>query len=127
MHSPRCSARSGSGLGGPIAGGRQYVSWIHRDDLVGIALAAIGDERWSGPVNATAPAPARNAQLARALGKALNRPAVMPVPELAMRVRYGGMASLITTGARVMPAKALVLGYDFRFKELDTALRSLLG
>jgi uncharacterized protein (TIGR01777 family) len=115
------------GVGGPIAGGRQYVSWIHGDDLVGVALAAIDDERWSGAVNATAPAPVRNADLASALGKALRRPALLPIPALALRLRYGEMASLITTGGRVMPAKALVLGYRFRYPELAPALRSVLG
>ena len=115
------------GIGGPVAGGRQYVSWIHRDDLVGIALAALADERWSGPVNATAPAPVRNSELAHALGEVLHRPAVLPVPALALRALYGEMASLITSGARVVPAKALVLGYRFAYAELDQALRSVLS
>jgi uncharacterized protein (TIGR01777 family) len=115
------------GIGGPVAGGRQYVSWIHREDLVGVALAAILDERWSGPVNATAPAPARNSELASALGGALHRPAVLPVPAVALRLLYGQMASLITTGARVVPAKALVLGYRFAHPELQEALRSVLA
>jgi NAD dependent epimerase/dehydratase family enzyme len=94
---------------------------------VGVALAAIDDERWSGAVNATAPAPARNAELASALGRVLGRPALMPVPALALRLRYGQMASLITDGARVMPAKALVLGYRFRHPELEEALRAVLA
>jgi uncharacterized protein (TIGR01777 family) len=114
------------GLGGPVAGGAQYVSWIQRDDLVGIMLAAIADERWSGPVNATAPAPVRNSELAHALGDALRRPSLVPVPALALRLLYGEMASLVTTGARVMPAKALVLGYEFRYPELAAALASVL-
>lgn len=115
------------GLGGPVAGGRQYVSWIHREDLVGIALAAIDDERVSGPVNAASPAPVMNAELAHALGRVLRRPAVLPVPALALRALYGEMATLITTGARAVPAKALVLGYRFRHAELEGALRSALG
>jgi uncharacterized protein len=115
------------GIGGPVAGGRQYVSWIHREDLVGVALAAILDDRWSGPANATAPAPVRNSELASALGGVLHRPAVLPVPALALRLLYGEMASLITTGARVVPAKALVLGYRFAHPELEEALRSVLG
>jgi uncharacterized protein (TIGR01777 family) len=115
------------GLGGPVAGGRQYVSWIHREDLAGIALAALDDERWSGPVNASAPAPVRNSELASALGRVLRRPAMLPVPALALRALYGEMASLITTGARVMPAKALVLGYRFRHPKLEEALRSVLA
>jgi uncharacterized protein (TIGR01777 family) len=114
------------GVGGPVAGGRQYISWIHPDDLVGIMLAAIGDERWSGPINATAPEPVRNSELSHALGEALNRPSLLPVPGLALRLLYGEMASLITTGARVLPAKALVLGYHFQHPKLAEALRSVL-
>ena len=115
------------GVGGPVAGGRQYMSWIHLDDVVGIMLGALEDERWSGPVNATAPEPVTNAEFSRALGKALHRPALLPVPGLALRALYGEMSEILTAGARVVPAKALVLGYQFRHRELDEALRSALG
>ena len=115
------------GVGGPVAGGRQYVSWIGVEDWVGIVLAAISDERWSGPVNATAPEPVTNRELSKALGRALHRPAVVPVPELALRLLYGEMAEIVTEGARVLPAKALVLGYEFRQPRLEQALRSALG
>jgi uncharacterized protein (TIGR01777 family) len=114
------------GVGGPVAGGRQYVSWIGVEDWVGIVLAAISDERWSGPVNATAPEPVTNRELSKALGRALHRPAVLPVPELALRLLYGEMAEIVTKGARVLPAKALVLGYEFREPQLEPALRSAL-
>ncbi len=80
------------GIGGPVAGGRQYVAWIHRDDLIGMMLAALSDERWSGPINATAPEPVSNRELSHALGRALHRPALLPVPELALRLLYGEMA-----------------------------------
>jgi uncharacterized protein len=115
------------GLGGPVAGGRQYVSWIHRDDVVGIVLAALSDERWSGPVNATAPEPCTNRDFSRTLGRVLKRPALVPVPGLALRLLYGEMAEVLTTGARVVPAKPLVLGYRFERPQLDGALRSLLA
>jgi uncharacterized protein (TIGR01777 family) len=115
------------GLGGAVAGGRQYISWIHREDLVELMLTAIDDQRWSGPLNATAPQPVRNADFSRALGRALRRPALLPVPGPALRLIYGEMASLVTSGARVLPAKALVLGYQFRHPSLDEALRSLLA
>ncbi len=115
------------GVGGPVAGGRQYVAWIHRDDLVGIMLAALDDERWTGAVNATAPEPVSNRALSQALGRALHRPALLPVPGLALRVLYGEMAEIITTGVRAMPAKALVLGYDFAHPSLGEALRAALG
>jgi uncharacterized protein (TIGR01777 family) len=115
------------GVGGPVAGGGQYVSWIHRDDLVGMIVAALKDERWSGPVNGTAPEPITNRELSRALGHALHRPSLLPVPGFALGLLYGEMAEIVTTGARVVPAKALVLGYSFRHGELDEALRSALG
>ncbi len=115
------------GLGGPVAGGRQYVSWIHLDDLLGIVRAACTDERWSGPVNATAPEPVTNRELARALGRALHRPAVLPLPGAVLRLRYGEMAELVTTGARVLPARRPVWGYQFRHSHLDEALRAVLS
>jgi uncharacterized protein (TIGR01777 family) len=114
------------GLGGAVAGGRQYISWIHREDLLELVLTAIDDRRWAGALNATAPQPVTNGEFSHALGRALHRPALLPVPALALRVIYGEMASLLTTGARVLPAKPLVLGYKFRHPALDEALRSLL-
>jgi len=115
------------GLGGPMAGGRQYMSWVHTGDLVEIILQASADARWSGPVNATAPEPAPNRDFARALGAVLRRPALLPVPGAALRLRYGEMARIVTEGARVVPAKALVLGYSFRHPQLLEALRSALA
>jgi uncharacterized protein len=115
------------GLGGPAAGGRQFISWIHLDDLIGMMLAGLTDPRWVGPINATAPEPVSNRDFSRALGAALRRPAVLPVPGLALRLLYGEMAEVVTTGARVVPAKPLVLGYEFRHPQLDEALRSALA
>lgn len=114
------------GVGGPVAGGRQYISWIHRDDLVAMIVAAIEDERWSGPINATAPEPASNREFSHALGRALGRPSLLPVPGAAMRLLFGEMAEILTTGARVVPAKPLVLGYEFSHPGLDGALSSAL-
>jgi uncharacterized protein len=115
------------GVGGPVAGGRQYISWIHTNDLVGIVLAAIDGEQWHGPINATAPEPQRNSDFSKALGRALHRPALLPVPGAALRLMYGEMAEIVTGGARVLPAKALVLGYEFRYPKLDEALSAALG
>jgi uncharacterized protein (TIGR01777 family) len=115
------------GVGGPVAGGGQYVSWIHVEDLVGAMRAALSDERWSGPVNGTAPEPVTNRELAHALGAALHRPALLPVPGAALRLLYGEMAQIVTTGARVLPAKPLMLGYEFRHPHLDEALAAALG
>jgi uncharacterized protein (TIGR01777 family) len=115
------------GLGGPVAGGHQYVSWIHPHDHIEILRAAIADERWSGPINATAPTPETNHELARTLGHALHRPALLPVPAFALHALYGGMAQIVTTGARVLPAKALVLGFQFRYPKLEQALAAALA
>jgi uncharacterized protein (TIGR01777 family) len=115
------------GVGGPVAGGRQYLPWIHLDDLVGIQLAALDGDDWSGPVNATAPEPVTNGEFARALGRALHRPAVAPVPGLAVRALYGDMAEMVTRGQRAVPRRALELGYEYRHPRLDEALASALG
>jgi uncharacterized protein len=115
------------GVGGPVAGGHQYMSWIHAQDVVGMMLAALEDERWSGPINATAPEPVTNRKLSKALGAALGRPALLPVPGLALRAMYGEMAEIVTSGARVVPAKALVLGYEFAHPQLDEGLHSALS
>ena len=115
------------GVGGPVAGGAQYVSWIHVDDLVGVIRAALSDERWSGPVNGTAPEPVTNRELSHALGHALHRPALLPVPGAALALLYGEMAQIVTTGARVLPAKPLMLGYEFRHPHLDEALGAALN
>jgi uncharacterized protein len=116
------------GIGGPVAGGRQYLPWIHLDDVVGIYLAALdGGDAWSGPVNASAPEPVTNAAFAKALGRALRRPAVLPVPGAALKLLYGDMAEIVTTGVRMIPARALERGYRFAHPDLDEALRSALG
>jgi len=115
------------GLGGPVAGGAQYVPWIHIDDVVGALLLCLDDPRVSGPVNVTAPAPVSNAEFSRALGRVLRKPAVLPVPGLALRLLYGEMASVVTTGQRAIPDRLQQLGYEFRYPELEPALRDVLG
>jgi uncharacterized protein (TIGR01777 family) len=114
------------GAGGPVAGGRQRMPWIHFEDVVGIYLNAIDDERWSGAVNATAPEPVTNKEFSKALGRALHRPALVPVPGLALRLLYGGMAMLVIEGQYARPRRTLDLGYRFRHQELGEALRSAL-
>jgi NAD dependent epimerase/dehydratase family enzyme len=103
------------------------VPWIHPADQVGIIVAALADRRWEGPVNACAPHPATNRELTRALGRALHRPAALPIPGLALRVLYGEMAGVITAGQRAVPEQALSLGYRFSHPELEAALRDALG
>jgi uncharacterized protein len=89
-------------------------------------LTALEQEDWSGPINATAPEPVTNREFSKALGRVLGRPALAPVPGLALRMLYGEMAQMITTGARAVPAKALVLGYQFRHPDLEPALRDAI-
>ena len=114
------------GVGGPVAGGRQYLPWIHLDDLVALYLAAL-DGDWSGPFNGSAPEPVTNKDFSQALGRALHRPAVAPVPSFAIRLLYGEMADLVVYGQRAVPARPLELGFRFAHPDLDEALRSALG
>jgi uncharacterized protein (TIGR01777 family) len=115
------------GVGGPIAGGEQYMSWIHIDDEVGLFLWALDTKSVWGVINATAPNPVTNREFSKALGQALHRPAVFPVPKFAVAALRGGeLADAIAGGARVLPRRALDLGYEFRHPELDDALRSAL-
>jgi uncharacterized protein len=115
------------GVGGPIAGGEQFMSWIHIEDEVGLILWALDDHRVWGVINATAPNPATNREFSKALGRELGRPAVIPVPKLAVAALRGGeLADAVAGGARVLPRRALDLGYEFRHPDLDEALRSAL-
>jgi uncharacterized protein (TIGR01777 family) len=115
-----------AGVGGPVAGGKQHMPWVHADDVVGIYLQALDDGNWSGAVNATAPEPVTNAAFSKALGRALHRPALLPVPALAIQVLYGEMAEIVTKGQNAVPERTLQLGYRHRHPDLDQALRSAL-
>jgi len=109
------------GLGGSLGSGRQWMSWIHRDDLVSLILwAASGDVK--GPVNAVAPVPVRNSDFSRALGVALRRPAVLRVPEVALKVVFGEMASVLLGSSRVAPETAQRYGFRWQFDSLEAAL-----
>ena len=115
------------GVGGPLAGGNQYVSWIHVQDEIGILLWALGNDKVSGVVNATAPNPVTNRVFSKALGKALGRPAVVPVPGLTVDLMFGKeFGKVLRGGQRVMPRRAQDLGYEFRHPDLDEALGDLL-
>jgi uncharacterized protein len=113
--------------GGPIMPGSQYLSWVHIADAVGLLLLALEDERAQGPLNATAPRPETNRDFSRALGGVLGRPSWLPVPGLGLSALLGEFGETLTEGQRVLPAKALALGYRFRFPELLPALQDLLG
>jgi uncharacterized protein (TIGR01777 family) len=115
-----------AGVGGPIAGGHQYVPWIHIDDVVTGLLFCLDTASTSGPVNLTAPVPVTNAELSRTLGRVLHRPAVLPVPAVALRLLYGEMSTVVTTGQRAVPRRLEKLGFAFRHPELESALRDVL-
>jgi uncharacterized protein (TIGR01777 family) len=115
------------GVGGPIAGGRQYMPWIEIDDEVRLILWALDDDRVSGAINATGPEPATNAELSKALGRVLKRPAVLPVPKMALTLMRGGeLANAATGGQRALPRRALDLGFEFRYPDVEEALRAAL-
>jgi uncharacterized protein len=115
------------GLGGPLAGGHQYLSWIHRDDEIGLLLWALDNGTVSGVLNATAPNPATNHDFAKALGRALGRPAAIPVPGFVLDLRFGReFGEVLRGGQRALPKRALELGYEFKHPDLDEALRDLL-
>jgi uncharacterized protein len=115
------------GVGGPLAGGSQYMSWVHIDDDVGVFLWALDQESVSGVVNATAPNPVTNRELSKTLGGLLRRPAFMPVPGFAVELMYGReFGETVKGGQRVLPRRTQDLGYRFRFAELEPALRDVL-
>jgi len=116
------------GVGGPLAGGGQYVPWIHRSDWVALVLWALDNPEVKGVVNATAPKPATNRELSKALGRALNRPAVVPVPGFVPGIMFGRefAETVATAGQRAVPRRAQDLGFEFRHAEIDEALRDLL-
>jgi uncharacterized protein (TIGR01777 family) len=111
------------GVGGPVAGGKQPFSWVHLDDVAGALLFALDHDEVEGPLNVTAPRPASNKELSKALGRAIGRPAFLPVPGFAVKVLYGEMATIVTDGPHVVPKKLEDLGYRFRHPDLDEAMR----
>ena len=115
------------GVGGTIGSGRQYMSWITLDDLIRIFHFALENERLRGPVNATAPNPATNEEFTKALGRALSRPTVLPLPEFAVKLMFGEMGeTLLLQGCRVIPQRLLDAGFEFQHADLDEALRQVL-
>jgi uncharacterized protein len=114
------------GAGGRVGSGRQYMSWIHRDDWLGLVRWLLQNADVDGVVNATAPVPVTNAEFSSTLGRAMHRPAFMPAPAFALRLALGEMAdALLLGGQRVLPAKAEAAGYRFRFRVIEHALRQI--
>lgn len=115
------------GVGGRLGTGRQWMSWIHWEDLVHLFLLPLDDDRASGAINGTAPNPETNAEFTRALGTVLRRPTWLPAPAWGLRLLLGEFAGSILNGQRVLPREALRLGYHFRHPTLDGALRQILN
>jgi uncharacterized protein (TIGR01777 family) len=114
------------GLGGRLGNGRQWMSWVHIDDEAALALAALENEAYQGPVNATAPNPARNAAFTHALAHTLRRPAFFRVPALALKLAAGGFSEELLGSRRIIPAAAAKAGFAFRFPAIEGALENLL-
>jgi hypothetical protein len=115
------------GAGGPVGSGKQWMSWIHHEDMTGLFLLALDDAGAAGPLNGTAPEPVTNRDFGRALGGALRRPAIMPMPGFALRLLVGEAAEVVLGGQRVLPRRAQQLGYVFKYPTIDAALREIVG
>ena len=114
-------------VGGRLGSGRQWFSWIHIDDLVGVYRLALTDPSIGGPINAAAPEPCHQADLAGALGRTLHRPCWLPAPAWALRLALRDQATLLIGSRRVVPARAIAAGYRFRHPAIDEALADVLG
>lgn len=114
-------------LGGPMGSGKQWMSWVHMDDLVGAILYTLETPSIRGPINGTAPNPVTNKEFSKTLGAALNRPAIIPMPEFVLKLMMGEMAEeLLLSGQRVVPAKLTQSGFEFKYPHLDGALRDII-
>lgn len=113
-------------VGGRLGSGRQWMSWIHIEDVVGALLFALDEPTLSGPINLVAPEPVRNRDFARSLGRAMGRPSLVPVPKFALKLALGELAEYAITGRRAVPRKLVDSGYEFRFPGVDQALSDLL-
>jgi uncharacterized protein (TIGR01777 family) len=114
-------------VGGPVGKGDQIVSWVHREDVVGMILLALDNEELKGPINAVSPNPVTAAELAHDLGAVINRPSWLKMPGFALGIAMGEAAEVLTTGQRVVPRRAIDLGYEFHYARLVPALESILG
>ena len=116
-----------AGVGGPLGGGKQWMSWVHVGDLVSLIEFALMNQNLAGPVNAVSPGPVTNKEFSRVLGDVLHRPAIFPVPAFGLRLLYGEMAEVILGSQRVVPLAASRAGFSFRFSELKPALENVLA
>jgi len=111
------------GLGGKLGSGNQYMSWIHVEDAAGIFIEALKNDTMSGPVNATAPYPARNAEFTKVMGKVLKRPTIFPTPAFALNLVFGEMSQVLLEGQKVFPTKVKKTNFRFRYPTLEMALK----
>ncbi len=117
-----------SGLGGPLAGGRQWMSWVSATDVVAMLVAAVFEPRWSGPVNLVSPGPVTNAAFTAELARLVHRPALLPVPRWVLQARFGRMADeALLASARVVPQVLTAGGFAYAHPQLESALRAALG
>lgn len=114
------------GIGGKVGSGKQWMSWIHHEDMAGVLIHALDNGEANGPINGTAPNPVTNYTFTKALGRALGRPTIFPVPGFVLKLRFGEVAAVVVTGQRVLPRAALALGYQFKFPTIDEALTNIV-
>ena len=116
------------GAGGEIGDGKQYLSWVDIDDVVGAIYHALTNTAIAGPLNAVAPHPVTNKEFTKTLGKVLNRPTLIPIPSFGLRMLFGSMADeLLISGQKVMPAKLSESAYKFKYRNLESSLRHVLN
>lgn len=115
------------GLGGPVGNGKQWVSWIHVDDLADVYVKALHDKAISGPINGTAPVPVTNKQFSKEFAAALHRPCLLPVPETMVRIALGEVSQVVTTGQRALPRKLRRLNFPYRYPTCQEAMQSLFN
>ena len=116
------------GVGGKLGSGKQWMSWIALEDVVGVIRAMIADEQYRGVVNLVAPSPVRNEEFTRLLARMMHRPAILPAPAFALRLALGEMAdALLLASQRVIPERLAAMGYAFRCGELESALQAILA
>ncbi|REJ96571.1 MAG: TIGR01777 family protein [Planctomycetota bacterium] len=114
------------GLGGRLASGKQWMPWVHLDDVVGLLLHGATNESVRGPMNGVAPGCVTNTEFTKALGRALNRPTIFPVPAFGLRLGLGGFADVLLSSQQIKPAVAEATGYQFRYPQIDTALTEIV-
>jgi uncharacterized protein (TIGR01777 family) len=115
------------GAGGPLGSGRHYFPWIHRQDMVRICHWLLDNAEATGAYNASAPNPVTNAEFTRALGRALGRPALLPMPSAALKLLFGEMSELLLASSRMLPQRLLQEGFRFQYPDLDAALADIVG